>query len=174
MSNFFFFISPQLLTSERAISSLLVLLKLIQTPRFLASETTTFQVRSFFLSFSLFFSLFFSLAHHICLSPPLLTLPLNNVEGEAPIDVFESGSILLYLAHKYDSDLHFLPSGGPSSREYTEMMSWIMWQMSGLGPMCGNFGHFFVYAPATENRTYGVSRYGMEVQVCLFYSFFFI
>ena len=38
--------------------------------------------------------------------------------------------------------------------------------MGGLGPMCGNFGHFFVYAPddKCETRDYGVARYGMEVQ----------
>lgn len=137
------------------LSSPLVSLVLILTLRFLVLETIMFQVRDLF---SIFLFIFLSFCY------PLL-LFLDFSEGEKPIDVFESGSILLYLAHKYDSDLHFLPSSGPASAEYTEMMSWIMWQMSGLGPMCGNFGHFFVYAPAEENRDYGTSRYGMEVQV---------
>lgn len=45
-------------------------------------------------------------------------------------------------------------------------MNWVFWQMSGQGPMSGNFGHFMVYAPARANaaRDYGVARYGMEVQ----------
>eukprot|EP00658_Telonema_sp_P-2_P006099 TRINITY_DN12320_c0_g1_i1.p1 TRINITY_DN12320_c0_g1~~TRINITY_DN12320_c0_g1_i1.p1 ORF type:complete len:172 (-),score=35.31 TRINITY_DN12320_c0_g1_i1:233-748(-) len=47
-----------------------------------------------------------------------------------------------------------------------ECINWVMWQMAGQGPMSGNFGHFMVYAPddACEARTYGVTRYGMEVQ----------
>jgi GST-like protein len=42
----------------------------------------------------------------------------------------------------------------------------ILFRVGGLGPMCGNFGHFFVYAPKdkVETRDYGVARYGMEVQ----------
>jgi len=42
----------------------------------------------------------------------------------------------------------------------------VFWQMGGLGPFTGQFGHYFVYAPADklEARDYGVSRYGMEVQ----------
>ena len=49
------------------------------------------------------------------------------------------------------------------------MMNWIFWQMASQGPMTGNFGHFFVYAPdeKKETRDYGTARYGMEVmRIC--------
>jgi GST-like protein len=77
-----------------------------------------------------------------------------------PIALFESASIALYLAQKYDK---FVPK---DPRLHIEMMNWIFWQMAGQGPMTGNFGHFFVYAPGDkkETRDYGVGRYGMEVQ----------
>jgi len=77
-----------------------------------------------------------------------------------PISIFESASIVMYLAEKYDK---FIPK---DPRQRTECMNWIYWQMGGFGPFCGQFGHFFVYAPVDklETRDYGVSRYGMEVQ----------
>jgi len=77
-----------------------------------------------------------------------------------PVFLFESASIMLYLAEKYQQ---FFPS---DPRLKVEVMNWIFWQMAGQGPMTGNFGHFFVYAPGDkhEARNYGVSRYGMEVQ----------
>lgn len=49
--------------------------------------------------------------------------------------VFESGSILLYLAEKYDTERKF--SYAPGTPEYIEQVNWIMWQMGGLGPMEG-------------------------------------
>ena len=80
--------------------------------------------------------------------------------GGAPIHVFESASIMMYLAEKFG---RFYPQ---DPRLKAEVLNWLFWQMSGLGPMCGNFGHFMVYAPAdkVEARDYGVGRYGMEVQ----------
>jgi GST-like protein len=83
----------------------------------------------------------------------------NGPDGQ-PINIFESGSIALYLADKFG---RFIPS---DPRLKVEMMNWIFWQMGGQGPMVGNFGHFFVYAPddKIETRNYGCSRYGMEVQ----------
>lgn len=77
-----------------------------------------------------------------------------------PINVFESGSMMIYLAEKYG---RFLPE---DRRLRAECMNWVFWQMGGLGPMCGNYGHFMVYAPAdqVQARDYGVARYGMEVQ----------
>ena len=77
-----------------------------------------------------------------------------------PIRLFESASIMLYLAEKYG---RFLPQ---CPRKRAECMNWVMWQTSGQGPMTGNFGHFFVYAPDDKGpaREYGVARYGMEVQ----------
>jgi len=77
-----------------------------------------------------------------------------------PINLFESGSIVLYLAEKYKK---FLPSS-PALRY--EVMNWVFWQMGGQGPFTGQYGHFMVYAPPEkcETRDYGVSRYGMETQ----------
>lgn len=80
--------------------------------------------------------------------------------GGSPISLFESASIVLYLADKHKQ---FMPE---DFRMRTEVMNWVFWQMAGQGPMTGNFGHFFVYAPKDklETRDYGVARYGMEVQ----------
>lgn len=60
---------------------------------------------------------------------------------------------MIYLAEKYSSPL--LPS---DPKERTECMNWLMWSATGISPMCGNFGHFFVYAPKSniEAIDYGV------------------
>lgn len=77
-----------------------------------------------------------------------------------PISLFESGSICLYFAEKFDK---FIPKD-PALK--AEMLNWIFWQMGSQGPMTGQFGHFFVYAPEdkAETRDYAVARYGMETQ----------
>lgn len=73
-----------------------------------------------------------------------------------PIRVFESGSILLYLAEKFGA---FLPHT-PAQR--TECLNWLFWQM-GAGPFVGGgFGHFYAYAP--EKYEYPINRYAMEVK----------
>ena len=84
----------------------------------------------------------------------------NDGPDGQPISIFESASICLYLCEKHKK---FVFS---DTRLKTEMMNWIFFQMSTQGPMTGNFGHFFVYAPddKLETRDYGVARYGMEVQ----------
>jgi GST-like protein len=84
----------------------------------------------------------------------------NEGPDGQPIKLFESASIALYLAEKYN---RFIPA---DPRLRAEMFNWIFWQMGGLGPFCGQFGHFFVYAPGDkcETRDYGSARYGMEVQ----------
>lgn len=84
-------------------------------------------------------------------------IDLDGPDGR-PISLFESASIVLYLAEKYGK---FVPA---NVRGRTECMNWLFWQMAGQGPMTGNFGHFMVYAPAELDRDYGVARYGMEVQ----------
>jgi GST-like protein len=75
-------------------------------------------------------------------------------DGGAPISLFESGAILLYLAEKTGK---FIPA---DIRGRAEVLQWLFWQMGGLGPMAGQNGHFSVYAP--ENIPYAVERYVKE------------
>ncbi len=72
----------------------------------------------------------------------------------ASFSVFESGAILLYLAEKSGVGL---PSD-PAAR--SECMQWLFFQMGGVGPMFGQFGHFYKYAK--ENIPYAVERYQKE------------
>lgn len=72
----------------------------------------------------------------------------------APISVFESGAILLYLAQKTGK---LLPS---SERGKIEVQEWLMWQMGGFGPMLGQAHHFIKYAK--EKVPYGIARYSQE------------
>ena len=81
---------------------------------------------------------------------------LVDYSEKIPQRIFESGSILFYLATKFSS---FLPS---SASEYTEMMSWLFWQMGSAPYLGGGFGHFFVYAP--NKLKYPINRYSMEVK----------
>jgi GST-like protein len=74
--------------------------------------------------------------------------------GDAPIAVFESGAILLYLAEKTGR------FGGDDLRQRTEINQWLMWQMGGLGPMLGQNHHFSIYAP--EKVPYAIDRYVKE------------
>ncbi|KAK9853376.1 hypothetical protein WJX84_004837 [Apatococcus fuscideae] len=68
--------------------------------------------------------------------------------------VFESGAIMWYLATKH---LKYFPQG---LKEQAETMSWLMWQMGGLGPMQGQAAHFLRFAK--EKIPYGISRYQNE------------
>lgn len=70
--------------------------------------------------------------------------------------VFESGSILLYLAEKFGA---FLPKN-PAKR--TEVMNWLFWQMGSAPFVGGGFGHFYAYAP--EKYEYPINRYAMETK----------
>lgn len=73
-----------------------------------------------------------------------------------PTRVFESGSILLYLADKFGA---FLPT---DYAKRTEAISWLFWQM-GSGPyLGGGFGHFYAYAPMKIE--YAIDRFAMEVK----------
>jgi GSH-dependent disulfide-bond oxidoreductase len=76
--------------------------------------------------------------------------------GGTPIRIFESGSILLYLAEKFDA---FLPK---DYRKRTETMSWLFWQMGSAPFVGGGFGHFYAYAPMKIE--YAINRYAMEVK----------
>ena len=96
--------------------------------------------------------------------PDFLTIAPNNrmpaivdhdpVDGGEPVSVFESGAILVYLANKTGRFF------GDTSREKTETMQWVMWQMGGLGPMAGQNHHFNRYAP--EPIPYAIQRYVKE------------
>lgn len=79
----------------------------------------------------------------------------NPLGGGAPLSIFESGAILLYLAEKTGQ---FLPADVRGRYETTQ---WLMWQMGGLGPMAGQAHHFRQYAP--EKIQYGIDRYTKEV-----------
>lgn len=97
-------------------------------------------------------------------TPQYLAISPNNkmpaivdhvpADGGAPLSVFESGAILLYLADKTG---RFIPK---DLRGRTTVLEWLMWQMGGLGPMTGQYGHFHVYAP--EDIPYAKSRYASE------------
>jgi GST-like protein len=76
--------------------------------------------------------------------------------GGAPLTVFESGAILVYLAEKTG---RFLPAEGP---ERYAVLQWLMFQMGGLGPMCGQAHHFRQQMGGVE-VPYGVQRYTSEV-----------
>ena len=78
------------------------------------------------------------------------------VDGGTPISVFESGAILLYLA---DKTRRFIAQG---ARARIACIEWLFWQVGGLGPMTGQYGHFNVYAP--EKIPYAISRYTNEAQ----------
>ena len=75
-------------------------------------------------------------------------------DGGAPIPLFESGAILLYLGGKTG---RFLPT---DLRERCDCVQWLFWQMAGLGPMLGQNHHFANYAP--EKIPYAIERYVKE------------
>ncbi|MBY4638305.1 glutathione S-transferase N-terminal domain-containing protein [Sphingopyxis sp. XHP0097] len=76
-------------------------------------------------------------------------------EGGEPVTVFESGAILQYLAEKNG---RFLP---PSGAARAATLSWLTWQVAGLGPMGGQASHFLRYAPPGQD--YAVERYTREL-----------
>jgi GST-like protein len=76
------------------------------------------------------------------------------VGGGAPVTMFESGAILLYLAEKIG---RLIPT---EIHARAEVLQWLFWQMAGLGPMAGQIGHFNVYAP--EKVPYAIDRYTRE------------
>lgn len=94
-------------------------------------------------------------------APDFLKIAPNNrmpaivdhapADGGAPISVFESGAILLYLADKTG---RFVPA---DIRGRVETLQWLFWQMGGLGPMAGQNHHFVQYAP--EKIPYAMKRY---------------
>lgn len=98
--------------------------------------------------------------------PDFLAISPNNkipaivdtqpASGDTPINLFESGAILLYLAEKTGQ---FLSS---DSRERISTLQWLFWQMAGFGPMLGQNHHFSHYAP--EPVPYAIERYQNETR----------
>jgi GST-like protein len=76
--------------------------------------------------------------------------------GGAPISVFESGAILIYLAEKTGM---FMPQ---EARPRIAVLEWLMWQMGGFGPMLGQVHHFLTVNEA--DRAYGLGRYMKETR----------
>ncbi|WP_037150930.1 glutathione-dependent disulfide-bond oxidoreductase [Rhizobium freirei] len=81
---------------------------------------------------------------------------LLDRSGPKPIRVFESGSILTYLAEKFAA---FLPKEQPAR---AECLSWLFWQMGSAPYLGGGFGHFYAYAPTKIE--YAIDRFAMEVK----------
>ena len=81
---------------------------------------------------------------------------LLDRSGPAPIRVFESGAILLYLAEKFGA---LVPADGAAR---AECLSWLFWQMGSAPFLGGGFGHFYAYAPSKIE--YAIDRYAMEVK----------
>jgi GSH-dependent disulfide-bond oxidoreductase len=81
---------------------------------------------------------------------------LLDRSGPKPIRVFESGSILLYLAEKFGA---FLPKDITAR---TECLSWLFWQMGSAPYLGGGFGHFYAYAPS--KMEYPIDRFAMETK----------
>jgi len=96
--------------------------------------------------------------------PAFLAISPNNrmpaitdhapADGGAPLSVFESGAILVYLAEKTG---RFLPG---EARARKTVLEWLFWQVGGLGPMAGQNHHFNRYAP--EKIPYAMERYTRE------------
>ena len=77
--------------------------------------------------------------------------------GGAPISVFESGAVLLYLGEKTGT---FLPR---DARRRVPVYEWLMWQMGGFGPMPGQV-HHFLQVENEQDRSYGLERYAKETR----------
>ncbi|MCR9125071.1 MAG: glutathione S-transferase N-terminal domain-containing protein [Rhodobacteraceae bacterium] len=89
---------------------------------------------------------------------PAITDP--DGPGGAPVSLFESGAILLYLARKTGR------FGGSDARARLDVEQWLMWQMGGVGPMAGQAHHFLKYAPMMDppqDLPYPKDRYTAEV-----------
>ena len=81
---------------------------------------------------------------------------LLDKSRDQPVRIFESGSILLYLADKFDI---FIPK---KFEDRTECLNWLFWQMASAPYLGGGFGHFYAYAP--EKYEYPINRFAMEVK----------
>ena len=76
--------------------------------------------------------------------------------GKQPVRLFESASMLVHLAEKFDA---FLPHDG---QPRAETFNWLFWQMGSAPYLGGGFGHFYAYAPS--KMEYPINRFAMEVK----------
>ncbi|MFL2096708.1 glutathione-dependent disulfide-bond oxidoreductase [Marinilactibacillus psychrotolerans] len=81
---------------------------------------------------------------------------MMDYSADEPIRVFESVSILLYLAEKFEQ---FMPT---TLAERTELMNWLFWQTGAAPYVGGGFGHFYNYAPTKQE--YPINRFTMETK----------
>jgi len=96
--------------------------------------------------------------------PEFLSISPNNripaivdrapADGGAPIPMFESGAILLYLADKIGRFI------AQEQRARLDCIQWLLWQMANLGPLAGQNHHFVHYAP--DKIRYAIDRYVNE------------
>ena len=98
------------------------------------------------------------------MTPEFLSLNPNNKipaildpngPGDAPLALFESGAILIYLAEKSGQFL-------PQAQRY-EVLQWLMFQIGGIGPMFGQLGYFHLYAGKEIEDPRPKERYRAEV-----------
>lgn len=92
----------------------------------------------------------------VALNPNSKIPALCDRSGDEPIRVFESGSILLYLAEKFQ---RFIPS---EVKGRTECLNWLFWQMGAAPYLGGGFGHFYSYAPIKIK--YAIDRFSLEAK----------
>jgi GST-like protein len=92
----------------------------------------------------------------VAINPNSKIPALLDCSREPPVRIFESGSILLYLAEKFDA---FLPRNLATR---TETLNWLFWQMGSAPYLGGGFGHF--YAHAQTKIEYAINRFAMEVK----------
>ena len=92
----------------------------------------------------------------VAINPNSKIPALMDRSGPEPIRVFESGSILLYLAEKFGA---LLPK---DIKTRTECLSWLFWQMGSAPYLGGGFGHFYAYAPS--KMEYAIDRFAMETK----------
>ena len=92
----------------------------------------------------------------VAINPNSKIPALADHSTPTPTRVFESGSILVYLAEKFGA---FLPT---DLKARTETMNWLFWQMGSAPYLGGGFGHFYAYAPTKQE--YPINRFAMEVK----------
>ena len=91
----------------------------------------------------------------VALNPNSKIPALVDRSNQAPLTLFESGSILLYLADKFNEFL-------PADTGKTQVINWLFWQMGSAPYLGGGFGHFYAYAP--EKWQYPIDRFTMEIK----------